>query len=182
MALTLIASTDRARRRRIGREIRRFGHEVLWAAGTGQTREALQDGPVDVLVVDSSLPGPGGVLPLLRWTHRHRPRTGILVIENSRGSRLEAACEKLRVPCIVEPVATPILRYCLQLLLESRSASTRAARGLASARRKPSGPAEEGSGAHEIDDLWFAVFQRMLKRPPGRRPRRATSSVTRKGS
>jgi DNA-binding NtrC family response regulator len=163
MALTLIASTNRLRRRRIEREVRRLGHEAVWTTGTGQVRQIWQEGAAEVLILDSSLPGPGGVLPLLRWARRRRPRSRILVIEKVRTPRLQSACEKIRVPCLIEPVTIPILRTCLRLLLEAGDGSTRMAGRTAEPRTKPAGRARRESRNHEIDDLWFAVFRRMLR-------------------
>lgn len=102
----LVVEDDPQFLRAIKRGLESVGLDVFGAESAGQALEALEQGPIDCIVVDYRLPGANG-LEFVRLIRTIDQRVAVVVVTGHDARKVEKECEGLRVWSVLEkPFAT----------------------------------------------------------------------------
>ncbi|WP_422002471.1 response regulator [Reyranella sp.] len=99
----LVVGDARAPREALESVLSREGFETASAASVPEAIRALERQPVDAVVADLSLNGGRDGLDVARWTRRHFPETGLLLLADAM-VWIPTSSPLAGVPLLVRPV------------------------------------------------------------------------------
>lgn len=144
-----------------------LGLEVFLAPNTDRAERILGKVPIDLLILDPLKAGDNQELDWVQSVRRQHPDIALIVVADPSTNELEQRCDALGTAAyLVQPVSLRTLRRCIQCALTCRRLQQKIRR---LEQRPAAAPAatETTPGAgqepeHEVDDLWFAIFEQLL--------------------
>ncbi len=145
-----------------------LGLEVFCAPSSARASRILESIPIDLLILDIHHPKTAVGLDWVRSVRQHLPDLPLIVLAEQRHDELERNCDALGAAAYLSaPVSFRTLRRCIERAfdcrrhlqeiqrLKQRLTDAQACAGPKTAAIEPE---------HQVDDLWFAIFERLLVR------------------
>jgi hypothetical protein len=150
MLSALVSLPKGTSRDRLVKELRRLGVRLEEWPETGPFPEWPRGRPVDFIVVGSGHAHAATIQKLLR---ARRPRPPVIMLKTS-GSSHGSSRLGGDVWCLHVPLRPCVLSAYVRSIEERKKALDRLARLLASSK---------GAEQHEVDDLWFKIFEQLKR-------------------
>ena len=145
-----------------------LGLEVFLAPTTDRAGRILDRVPIDLLILDIHQPEQERELEWVRSVRQDRPDLLLIVLAEQRHDQLEQDCDALGAAAYLStPVSLRTLRRCIERAFDSRGylqEIQRLKRQLAAAKSSAArtASASDQEPQHQVDDLWFAIFEQLL--------------------
>lgn len=145
-----------------------LGLEVFLAPSTDRAARILDRLPIDLLILDIHRADDRRALDWVRTVRQRLPDLVFIAVTDHRSDKLEQECDALGAAAyLAMPVSFRTLRRCIERAFDCRRCLQeiqRLKRQLAAAQsaaaRSAPRPGEEPE--HQVDDLWFAIFEQLL--------------------
>ncbi len=148
--------------------LRSLGLEVFLAPNTDRAGRILGRVPIDLLILDPLKAGDNQELDWVQSVRRRHPDIALIVVADPSTRELEQRCDALGVAAyLVQPVSLRTLRRCIQCAFTCRRLrqETRRLEQRPATAAIATMPGAGQEPEHQVDDLWFAIFEQLLSRP-----------------
>ena len=154
-------------RNTLRRGLQALGLEVFLSPHIERARRILARVPIDLLILNIHRPEDKQPLEWVRAVKDEFPDIALIVMADAISDQLERRCDELGAAAfLVPPVSLRTLRRCIERAFTGRRLQQkvlRLERQVATATR--TAPAASAAGPepeHQVDDLWFAIFEQLL--------------------
>ncbi len=147
-----------------------LGLEVFLAPNTDRAERILAKVPIDLLILDPLKAGDNQELDWVQSVRRRHPDIALIVVADPSTNELEQRCDALGAAAyLVQPVSLRTLRRCIQGALTCRRLQEKIRhfehQPAAAAGATATMPGAGQEPDHQVDDLWFAIFEQLLSGP-----------------